>query len=59
MVADYDWSQFDRFIDVGGAYGSLLAALMKAHPGARGVLFDLPQVTERARKVGVPTSDIV
>ena len=44
MVADYKWGNFDRFIDVGGAHGSVLAALLRAHPQASGVLFDLPQV---------------
>ena len=51
LLADYDWSRFDRFIDVGGAYGSVLAALMGQHPATRGVLFDLPQVVERAERV--------
>ena len=30
-------------VDVGGGRGELLAAFLKAHPGMRGVLFDLPQ----------------
>lgn len=44
MLADYKWGKFNRFIDVGGAHGSVLAALLGAHPQASGVLFDLPQV---------------
>ncbi len=54
IVADYDWSMYDRILDIGGAYGSVdnvLAALMQANPAARGVLFDLRQVVERAQKV--------
>ena len=38
-----------RVVDVGGGYGALLAAILTAHPGVRGVLFDLPQAIEGAR----------
>jgi len=31
----------------GGAHGSFLAALLRRHPSASGVLFDLPQVGRR------------
>ena len=51
ILADFDWSQYTRVLDIGGAYGSMLAALMQAYPAARGVLFDLPQVIDRAQKV--------
>jgi hypothetical protein len=44
-VADaYDFSPFDLIIDVGGATGNLLCAILAHHPGPRGVLFDLPHV---------------
>ncbi len=36
--------RYDRVIDVGGAYGSLLASVLEANTMAKGVLFDLPQV---------------
>jgi hypothetical protein len=39
-------------MDVGGGNGSLLAAILKAHPGVHGVLADSPQVLDRARKRG-------
>jgi O-methyltransferase domain len=35
-------------MDVGGGNGILLAAILKAHPGLRGVLADLPHTIERA-----------
>jgi len=35
--------------DVGGGHGSLLAAILRAAPGARGILFDLPRVIATAR----------
>jgi hypothetical protein len=40
----YDFSGFTRIVDVGGGQGALLATILKAAPGARGVLFDLPPV---------------
>lgn len=48
-VDAYDFSRFDRVIDVGGGYGELLAAILMAHPHIHGVLFDLPPAIEGAR----------
>ena len=44
VVADYDFGRYSRIIDVGGAMGSTLAAVLRQQPLASGVLFDLPQV---------------
>lgn len=38
-------------VDVGGGEGSLLSALLRACPGARGVLFDQPHVLAAATRV--------
>jgi len=38
-----------RAVDVGGAEGALLTALIRANPSLRGVVFDLPHVVARAR----------
>jgi hypothetical protein len=35
--------------DIGGGIGHMLAAVLKAHPGLRGVLLDRPDVAGRAR----------
>ena len=44
-VADaYDFSGVKTVVDVGGATGNMLAAILSRHPGVRGVLFDLPHV---------------
>jgi hypothetical protein len=44
-VADaYDFSRIGTVVDVGGATGNMLAAVLLRHPGVRGVLFDLPHV---------------
>ena len=48
VVAAYDFSQFRRIVDVGGGNGALLAGILKASPSLAGVLFDLPQVADRA-----------
>ena len=47
----YDFSGLHRVIDVGGGHGFLLAAILKANPALRGVLFDLPDVVAGAPQV--------
>ncbi|MCA9309923.1 MAG: hypothetical protein KDA21_01885 [Phycisphaerales bacterium] len=44
ILAACDFSRFHTIVDVGGGRGSLLAGILDAHPGARGILFDLPAV---------------
>jgi hypothetical protein len=44
----YDFSGLQTVVDVGGASGNMLAALLSRHPGLRGVLFDLPHVVRDA-----------
>jgi hypothetical protein len=57
VVAAYDFAPFNTVVDVGGGHGRLLAAIVAATPGIRGVLYDLPQVVEGApdllRRFGV------
>ena len=48
VVAAYDFSLFSTIVDVGGGHGRLLSAIVAATPGARGVLYDLPQVVAGA-----------
>jgi hypothetical protein len=36
LIADFDWERFDRYIDVGGAFGSVLNALLVHNPKAHG-----------------------
>jgi SAM-dependent methyltransferase len=45
----YDFRPFKRVLDVGGGYGAVLAALLKANPTLRGASFDLPEVEIGAR----------
>jgi len=51
VVEAYDFSPIGTLVDVGGGHGSLLRAVLTAHPGLRGVLFDLPPVIDRAREL--------
>jgi hypothetical protein len=46
VLAAHDFSRYPSVCDVGGGQGHLLRAVLAAHPGARGVLFDLAQVAE-------------
>ena len=48
-MAAYDFSAFGTVVDVGGGQGSLLSAILRATPAARGILVDLPHVVETAR----------
>ena len=48
VVAAYDFSGLSRVVDVGGGQGRLIAAILRANPGLRGTLLDLPSVVEDA-----------
>lgn len=48
IVTGYDFSRFTRIADIGGGQGSLLTAILTAHPTVHGVLFDLPHVVATA-----------
>ncbi|MGK5551448.1 methyltransferase [Actinomadura kijaniata] len=39
----YDFGRFRTVVDVGGGDGTLLAAILAAHPSLRGILFDSPE----------------
>ena len=49
VVRSYDFSGIGVLADVGGGHGQLLATILAAHPGMRGILFDQPQVASGAR----------
>jgi ubiquinone/menaquinone biosynthesis C-methylase UbiE len=49
IVEAYDFSSIGTLVDVGGGYGTLLVAILTAHPRLRGVLYDLPHVIAGAR----------
>jgi hypothetical protein len=47
-VAGTDLAGARTVVDVGGGHGTVLAAVLRAHPTLRGVLFDLPEVIQGA-----------
>jgi hypothetical protein len=50
VIAAYDFEGFRRVVDVGGGYGILLSAILTATPTLRGLLFERPEVVDRARE---------
>jgi hypothetical protein len=44
----YNFSAYQRIVDVAGAQGHLLGSLLKLHPHQTGILFDLPLVVQKA-----------
>jgi SAM-dependent methyltransferase len=49
-VQHYDFSRARHIVDVGGADGGLLLAILEANSHLRGTLFDQPDVIEAARQ---------
>jgi len=48
VASAYDFSPFDTVVDVGGATGNMLAAILTRHARPRGVLFDRPHAVRDA-----------
>lgn len=48
VAAAYDFSTMKTVVDIGGATGNLLAAILSRYPGLRGILYDLPNVVREA-----------
>lgn len=51
VLAHYDFSGARTIVDVGGAYGALLAAILREEPEPAGILFDLPHVVAQADQI--------
>ena len=51
IIAACDFTRFRRIVDVGGANGALLTAILTASPHSTGVVFDLPHVVREASSV--------
>jgi hypothetical protein len=54
VLGAYDFSRFKTIGDIGGGVGHLLTAILNAAPGAKGVLFDLPEVIAQAKSRANP-----
>lgn len=48
VAAAYDFSGCGTIADVGGSTGNMLTTILGRHAGPRGILFDLPHVTQNA-----------
>ena len=46
-----DWDDVHGVVDVGGGTGTLLAAILRAHPGVTGTLVDLPSTVAQSAAV--------
>ena len=51
VVEAYNFSGIGTLVDVGGGHGLLLATILKANPGMRGILFELSHAVEGAGRV--------
>ncbi len=47
----YDFSDIGVVADIGGGNGSQIITILEKHPNAKGILFDLPHVIERAKNL--------
>jgi len=50
IIEALDFTGVTRVADIGGGHGGLLAAILEAHPGLSGTLFDLPETLIGAKK---------
>ena len=48
VAAAYDFSQFETIVDVGGATGNMLSAILSRHAAPRGILYDMAHVVADA-----------
>jgi SAM-dependent methyltransferase len=51
VAAVVDFAPFRTLVDLGGGHGQFLAAVLRANPHLRGVLFDLPAVAAEGRNL--------
>jgi hypothetical protein len=52
IAASYPFGELTTLVDVGGAHGHLLAAILRRHKKLKGVLYDQPQVVAGAAARG-------
>lgn len=51
ILAAYDFSGFQRIVDVAGGHGRLISAILARYPDLKGVLFDQPSVIAGAPRI--------
>lgn len=50
MIETYDFSRFEKVVDIGGGNGDVICQLLRKHPDLSGELFDLPHVVKRSKE---------
>jgi hypothetical protein len=45
----YDFSNYDKLIDVGGGIGGMISAILEKNPNLKGAIYDQPSVIEQAK----------
>jgi hypothetical protein len=50
ITSRYDFSSFNKIVDIGGGHGGLITSILNANPRAFGVLFDAAPVIAGARQ---------
>ena len=51
ILEAYDFSNIRKLVDVGGGYGSVVAAVLGDYPAMRGILYDMDHVVAGAQSV--------
>jgi hypothetical protein len=51
VIGSYDFAGIKELADIGGGRGALIAGILDANPGMRGILFDMPNVVANAPAV--------
>lgn len=50
VATTYDFSAARKVVDIGGGNGHLLSVILDHHPETQGVIFDLPEAMDKARR---------
>lgn len=50
VLMAYDFSGISSIVDIGGGEGQLLRRILQANPEMKGIIFDLPRITETASR---------
>lgn len=59
IASAYPFGELTRLVDVGGAHGHLVSAILRRHKKLKGVLYDQPQVVANAPARGFVTAPAV
>lgn len=50
IMSGYDFSGLGTLVDVGGGHGAVVAAIARANPDLRAIIFDLPHLQAEAQR---------